>query len=141
MLTRKALRSLDSEPFLGLLVCAVALNADHLYQVSKSQEQDNIERTVASGRRAAPTPLRRPWRIARRLKQTSYSTEPSTQNRSYQPKGPNESTPSEQTPSNAGSQAPVGPYTEMNYCPYVVLYVGHVHIVSKHETLPPHTHA
>lgn len=55
--------------------------------------------------------------------------------------GPNESTPSEQTPSNAGSQAPVGPYTEMNYCPYVVLYVGHVHIVSKHETLPPHTHA
>ena len=126
------------------------------------QERDNIERTVASGRRAAPTPSRRPWRswappifgnvfcpedledhyyrqyhpqgltraqahqqqqqqqqqeeadrfaealvpakslfcgqpslvlspdgcevaVARRLKQTSHSTELSTQNRSYQP--------------------------------------------------------
>jgi len=36
--------------------------AADLCQVSKSQEQDNIERTVASGRHAAPSPLRRPWR-------------------------------------------------------------------------------
>ncbi len=136
------------------------------YKVRTSQEQDNIERTLASGRRPAPTPLRRPWRswappifgnvfcpedledhyhhqyypqgltraqaqqqlqlqhqqqqeeadhlsaealvpanslfcgqpslvlspdgceiaVARRLKQTSYSTEISTQNSSYQPK-------------------------------------------------------
>ncbi|DBA87713.1 hypothetical protein WJX77_000157 [Trebouxia sp. C0004] len=79
--------------------------------------------------------------VARRLKQTSYSTDISTQYRSYQPKGPNESTTVVQTSSNAGSQAPVGLCPEMNYRPSVVFYVGHVHIVGKHKTAPPHTHA
>ncbi|KAL0051822.1 hypothetical protein WJX82_002697 [Trebouxia sp. C0006] len=71
--------------------------------------------------------------VARRLKQTSDSTELSTQNRSYQPKGRNETTTSEQTSSN-GPQAPVGLCTEMNHCPSIVLYVGHVHTISKQRT-------
>lgn len=79
--------------------------------------------------------------VARQLKQTPYSTELSTQNRSYQPKGPDESTTVVQTSSNAGSQAPVGPCTGMDYQPSVVLYVGHVHIIGKHNTSPPHMHA
>jgi len=55
--------------------------------------------------------------------------------------GPNESTTSEQTSSNAGLQAPAGLRTEMNYRPSIVLYVGHVYIVGKHKFSPPHLHA